>query len=212
MTHETNGKRQMNRILHTSIAAIFGISLVACGGGETGQEMEGEDMAATETAEGGEAAAGELSIPDFMQVDHDARTVSLDIVAGESNANNRWNFNGHSNGDATIVVPVGYEVTVDFRNADPNNPHSLGIDARTGGTWPATFDNPTPAFEGAITTGAASLTEATQPDASETITFTASQAGSYTMVCYVPAHAATGMWIGFEVSADGQAGVRMQAM
>lgn len=200
----------MNRILHTSTAALFGLALVACGGGETGQETEATETAAgmeEETAAGG-AAATALSMPDWMTVDNDARTVTLDIVSGEDQANNRWNYNGYANGEVTVVVPQGYEVTIDFRNADPNNPHSVGIDSRTGGNWPATFDDPTPAFDGAITSGAASMTDATQPNASETITFTADQAGSYTMVCYVPAHAATGMWIGFEVSADGEAGLR----
>lgn len=200
----------MNRILHTSIAAAFGLALVGCGGGE--QEIEvAEGMAETGAGEMAEGAAGSaLSMPAWMQVDRNARTVTLDIVAGQGNANNRWNFNGHANGDATVVVPQGYEVTLNFENADPNNPHSVAIDARTGGSWPATFDNPTPAFEGATTSGAASMTEATQPNESETITFTAAEAGSYTMICYVPAHAATGMWIGFEVSAADEAGVRTQ--
>ena len=198
----------MNRILHTSIASLFGLALIACGGGEAGQETEtGEAETSAQTMGGGEEAASSLSTPDWMQVDHDARTVTLNVVAGQSQANNRWNFNGYANGDATVVVPQGYTVTINFENADTTNPHSLGIDARTG-SWPATFENPTPVFEGAITSGAASMTDSTQPNESETIEFTASEAGSYSMVCYVPAHAATGMWIGFEVSADGEAGLR----
>lgn len=195
----------MKRFLHAGVPAVLGLALVACGGGEAGQEME---MAETEDTGAETAAAAELGVPSWMQVDHDAQTVGLTIVAGQDETNNRWNFNGHANGNATIVVPQGYEVTIQFENADPNNPHSLGIDPNTGGSWPATFDAPTPAFEGAITADATSMTDATQPNESETITFTASEAGSYTMVCYVPAHAATGMWIGFEVSAEGQAGLR----
>jgi uncharacterized cupredoxin-like copper-binding protein len=50
------------------------------------------------------------------------------------------------------------------------------------------------------------MQEATQPGASESISFTADAAGAYTLVCYIPAHAATGMWINFTVSADGAAG------
>lgn len=199
----------MNRIFHTGIAAIFGLGLAACGGGEVGQETETADTAEAETARAaGQPAGGELETPGWYQVNHDARTVTLDIVAGQTDANNRWNFNGHANGNATVVVPQGYEVTVNFENADPANPHSVAIDSRTGANWPATFESPTPAFEGAMTAGAETMTDATQPNQSETITFTADRAGSYTMVCYVPAHAATGMWIGFEVSGDGQAGVR----
>lgn len=204
----------MNRIIHTTIAVAFGFGFAACGGGETGQEME-TDAAAVDTvpetgAMGGQAGrtGGQLSTPGWYRVDHDARTVTLEITAGQTDANNRWNFNGYASGNATVVVPQGYEVTVNFRNADPANPHSVAVDSRTGPNWPATFEDPTPAFEGATTTGAASMTDSTQPNESETISFTASQAGRYSLVCYVPAHAATGMWIGFEVSADGQAGVR----
>jgi uncharacterized cupredoxin-like copper-binding protein len=46
------------------------------------------------------------------------------------------------------------------------------------------------------------------PGESETITFTASQAGEYSLVCYVPGHAMIGMYVHFNVSADGEAGVR----
>lgn len=209
----------MKRIFTTGVAAVFSLALAACGptaeeGAETGQDtteaagqMGGEQMG--EEQMGG--ATGQLSMPEWMQVDHDAQTVTLDITAGSDPANNRWNYNGYANGNATIVVPQGYEVTINFDNADPNNPHSLGIDERPSGSWPTTFQNPTPVFEGAITQGATSMTEGTMSDESETITFTTGQAGEYTMVCYIPAHAATGMWINFNVSADGEAGVRTSA-
>jgi uncharacterized cupredoxin-like copper-binding protein len=35
----------------------------------------------------------------------------------------------------------------------------------------------------------------------------ASEAGEYSMVCYIAGHAVSGMWIKFVVSADGEAGV-----
>jgi uncharacterized cupredoxin-like copper-binding protein len=34
------------------------------------------------------------------------------------------------------------------------------------------------------------------------------QAGSYGLVCLIPGHSAVGMWLYFNVSADGQAGVQ----
>ena len=199
----------MNRIMATGFAALFSFGLAACAGeqaGENGTETVNQNGAQAAADTG--AQAGDLTTPEWMQVDHDAQTVTMEVTAGSDPTNNRWNFNGYANGDATVVVPQGYEITIEFTNADPNNPHSLGIDERPSGGWPATFQNPTPVFEGAITTDAASMTGATQADESETITFTASQAGEYTMVCYVPAHAATGMWINFNVSADGQAGLQ----
>lgn len=192
-------------VFATGLAAAFTLALAACPAEEAPPPEENGE--ATQTAQGAETAA-DLSTPGWMQVDHEAQTVRMEVVAGSDQTNNRWNFNGYANGNATVVVPEGYEVTIEFRNEDPANPHSLAIDSRTGPDWPATFQDPQPAFEGAITEGAASMTESTQPGESEEISFTAERAGDYSMICYVPAHAATGMWILFQVSADGQAGVR----
>lgn len=203
----------MNRIFAAGTALVFSLSAVACGGGEsapgaeTGQagEMSEQDTAAqTQSAE---TQATELSQPDWMTVDEEANTVTLNVTAGETNANNNWNFNGYYNGNATIVVPQGSEVTINFDNADRQMAHSLGIDTQTE-NFPATYEEATPAFDGAVTSGATELQEATQSGESESITFTASEAGEYSMICYVPAHAVTGMWIYFEVSAEGEAGFR----
>ena len=100
---------------------------------------------------------------------------------------------------------MGAEVTINFSNNDPNMAHSVGISAGFD-TAPAMVDA-TPIFEGAISSNPTSMTDATLPGQSETITFTASEAGEYTMVCYIPGHAVSGMWIRFNVSADGEAGV-----
>lgn len=190
----------MTRCETLGLAALLAVAAAACGG-------EAADQQGEQTGDA-ERPATALTTPSWMRVNHDARTVTMDIVAGQTQANNRWNFNGHANGDATVVVPEGYRVTINFRNDDPANPHSVGIDRRTGSSWPATFESLDEiAFEGAVTEGANSMTDSTQPGESETITFTAGQAGDYTMICYVPAHAVTGMWIGFRVSADGQAGL-----
>lgn len=201
----------MNRIVASGIASLLALSVAGCGG-EAGREAEEADTAAMPAAEEGMApggaAAAALETPSWMQVDQGARTVTLEITAGADQTNNRWNFNGYANGNATIVVPEGYKVTINFKNADQANPHSLAIDTRTGGSWPATIESPQLAFQGATTSGATSMTEATQPGQSETVEFTADKAGNYSMVCYVPAHAATGMWIRFDVSAEGQAGLR----
>ncbi|UCC24662.1 MAG: hypothetical protein JSU98_13130 [Gemmatimonadales bacterium] len=186
-----------------STALFFG--LVACGGGEPAAEAAAEGAA--EAAPAAEAAApaqaGEMTMPAWYQMD--GTNVTLDIIAGQTNKGNYWNFNGAQFGETTIVVPVGAEVTINFSNNDPNMAHSVGISAGFD-TAPAMVDV-TPIFEGAISSNPTSMTDATLPGQSETITFTASEAGEYTMVCYIPGHAVSGMWIRFNVSADGEAGV-----
>ena len=157
---------------------------------------------------GGESDRRGPMAADWISVDDGARTVTIDLVAGSTDANNRWNFNGYANGEATVVVPAGYTVTVNFENRDPFNYHSVGVLERAA-SYPAIFDDATPVFDGAITSNATSMTEATAPGGgTESISFTASTAGEYALVCPVPAHAVTGMWIGFDVSESGESGLR----
>ena len=152
------------------------------------------------------ADAQDLEMPDWMKVDNDAKTVSVEIVAGKTDAANNWNFNGFVNGETSVVVPEGYTVTLTFTNKDPNMVHSIGVGERMD-TYPPMIENPTPVFDGAMSSNPTDMVNATKTGASETLTFTADKAGDYALICYIPAHAATGMWIGFTVSADGKAGL-----
>lgn len=181
--------------------------LAACGGG---------DAPDTDTAPGSEPPAaaapaapaiptGELSVPEWYQVDHDARTVHLTMVAGQTPDNNYWNFNGAIRGEWAVTVPEGYTVTIELINEDPNMAHSVGISSELSNF--AVPPETTPVFEGAITDDPQSMISATMPGETETITFVASEAGDYSMVCYIPGHSAVGMWLYFVVSAENEAGV-----
>lgn len=193
----------MNK-LHRLMIGVTALAFAACGGGESG----GGEAAGGEAAGTGAMAeaGGQTTMPQWMRVDTTAKTVTLDIVAGETNVNNSWNFNGYVNGSATITVPEGYAVTINFRNADAAMAHSIGVSNVTS-NFPPSFTNPQPVFAGGISSNPTDLTNATQSNQSETVRFTASTAGEYSLVCYVPAHALTGMWVKFNVSAEGQAGV-----
>lgn len=195
----------MKRSSAFTTALLF--ALTACGGGEPpadtgGMEEPGQAAGGTDTG-----ATDELQMPDWYQYDEANNTVTLDIASGTSSDNNYWNFNGYYNGDITVVVPVGTTVTINSSNEDPNNMvHSIGVAPFTSN--PPAMVDPEPVFEGAITSNAASATEATATGESESITFTANQAGEYSLACYVPGHAVAGMWILFTVSDAGEAGVR----
>lgn len=188
----------------TILSTILIAGLWACGGQtEDTDVMEADTSAMEETGTmDDETVGGELSTPDWMTIDATAQTVTMEIQAGSSDANNYWNFNGLYAGNGSITVPQGYSVTINFTNSDPTQPHSLGIDEAQD-SWPATFDAPEPAFAGAITPDP---TVGTAPGGTATITFTADAAGDYTMVCYVPGHAVAGMHIPFNVTADGTPG------
>lgn len=193
------------RVFGTTLSLILAFGLIACNGAADDEGIDEADTTAmvdTAPAEG-ETATGQMSTPSWMTVDESAQTVTLDIDAGSSDANNRWNFNGLYAGSGSITVPQGYAVTINFTNSDPTQPHSLGIDERMD-TWPATFENPEPVFAGAMTPDPA--TTGTPPNGTATITFTPDSAGEYSMVCYTPGHAVAGMVVPFNVSADGSYG------
>lgn len=205
------------RILSSAAALLLPLAVLACGGGEqAGQQTNGEQAAAPQQGQqqqqGGQQAGQQapLTTPDWMSVDSAGESVTLQIRAGSTDANNSWNFNGYFGGDGTIVVPEGWEVTVEFSNEDQVNAHSFSIENQVG-DYPPTFEQATPVFEGAASSSPTEMAGATQPGQSETVTFTATKTGDYAMVCLVPAHATQGMWVRFNVSGDGAVGFREPA-
>ena len=197
--------RYASRLIITAAA----VAAIGCGGKAGSNQQEAAPPAAPGGAAGGAATAAG-TMPDWMQVDNAAKTVTMTIDGGQPGGTSQWNFNGHSNGEATITVPQGYAVTVHFHNADPAMAHSFAILGQIG-NYPATFDNPTPAFPGAMSPDPTNLQGGTQPGQSVDVKFTATTAGNYAMVCLMPPHALTGMWIRFDVAADGSAGFKAGA-
>ncbi len=196
----------MKRSSKVGLSALISAGLVACGGSDSPDSVPAapEPVEAPAEAPATDAAA-EGGIPDWYHIDNDAKTVELHM-AGQMDGG--WKFNGMAGGEETITVPLGYAITVELTNDDPAMAHSVGIDAQVG-DYPAMFTDPRPAFSGAVSSTPTSMQEATMPGESESFTFTADVAGEYAMVCYVPGHALTGMWVRFNVSAEGEAGVSM---
>ena len=189
----------MTRFSGLSTALVFALGAIACGG----KEPEPAAEAPAETAAPAPAAAA----TDWLRVDDAAKTVAIEVVAGKDATNNSWNFNGYANGNATITVPTGYTVSISFSNNDPNMAHSLGVTEKPAGAWSAT-PTPTPVFAGAMSANPTSMTDAaTKAKPPETIAFTADKAGAFALACFVPGHAAAGMWINFTVADGATAGV-----
>ena len=178
----------MKRSSKLGLTALISAGLVACGGSDSPDSAPAASKPAAEAPAAG-APAAEGGIPDWYHIDNDAKTVELHMAAQMDDG---WRFNGMAGGERTITVPVGYAVTVELTNDDP-----------------AMFTDLQPAFSGAVSSTPTSMQEATMPGESESFTFTADVAGEYAMVCYVPGHALTGMWVRFNVSAEGEAGVSM---
>jgi sulfocyanin len=195
----------MKRFATLSLVA----ALAACGGGEPPANTDATSQPAAAPAAAAQPAAptGEMTMPDWFSVDDAAKTATMTITAGLTDAVNHWNFNGGHNGNMAITVPEGYAVTIHFKNADPNGmAHSLGIIAAQS-TYGAMLE-PNPVFPGAISDNPTSMTDGLMPGNEEDVTFTAATAGDYAMVCFIPGHAAAGMWVHFNVSSDGSSGVQ----
>lgn len=189
----------------TALSAALVFSIAACAGDDSADQPA---PATTDTPATEQAEAPAMQDADWFQVDEDAQTVTIDLVAGATGDNNYWNYNGLYGGDGEITVPEGYEVTINLSNEDPAMGHSVGV-GEAMSTYPSSFSDPTPIFEGAMTESPTSMTDSTMPGESETITFVAETAGEYALVCYVTGHAATGMYLSFIVSSDGSHGVSM---
>ena len=188
----------MRRTFGPGSALLFTLSGSACGGGEGAANQPAVESTVTDPMV--------VLVADWLQADSAAKTVTLDVTAGKDASNNYWNFNGYANGNLTITVPEGYEVTINFLNNDPNTAHSIGVTQRPTGPFSA-MPIPTPVFPGGMSSNPTAMTDATKTGVTETITFTAATAGDYAMACFILGHATSGMWINFRVGQGSASGV-----
>ena len=152
--------------------------------------------AATQSGSGASTHPDTIA-PEWMRSDAEAKTVDLDITAALTSVNGGWNFNGYTNGDLKITVPLGWRVTVNFVSRDANVPHSLGIIIKgEEGRLPPSGDQAKVAFRGAFTYP---FTQGLGAFKEQSFDFTANQAGTFLLYCGVPGHAAAGMWDYFVV-------------
>ena len=200
---------------HLLFAAAASAVLAGCRGGESSTAKAPDTGAGAAPAAGpaapaqaAPAAPAAMTMPEWMKVDRAKKTVTMGLEAGKTPDNNHWNYNGFANGGATITVPEGYTVNLEFKNADPQLAHSVGVDTRTG-DFPATME-PTPVFPGALSKDPTNPAGGVGPNKSEKLTFKATKPGNYSLVCYMPGHAAAGMWVHFNVVADTAAGLTAQ--
>ncbi len=131
-----------------------------------------------------------VTLDQWLSYDPAARTATLKLVAGYKGVNRGLSYDGYSNGQLSVSVPVGWTVVVDFSNAATIN-HSAVVVTPTGTS---------PFFPGA---GNPDPTVGLNPGASLPFSFLASAVGSYRIACLVPGHEGLGMWASFQVTAGG---------
>ncbi len=147
---------------------------------------------------GGTSSQAPAQTAPFYALGKTEKTLNLDLNSGSSQANQGLNFNGFAKGELVVTIPVGWKVSITYKNVDAQMPHSIGVVPWTQRNGMGNF---TPAFAGAIPTAnfANGITKSGTP---MSISFTADKAGQYAMICGVPGHAMGGMWDELDVSSS----------
>jgi sulfocyanin len=154
--------------------------------------------AAGATAPEAVAAADSVTVNQFMSYDASTKTVSIQLVASFGSVNGGMNFNGGYKGNQTITVPQGWTVKMHFVNKDAI-PHSAIV---LPDKFPLPMQPQDPALPRAYTI---EVTAGLPTGGTDEMNFKASQPGKYLIVCGVPGHGPSGMYIGFVIAADAKA-------
>jgi len=144
------------------------------------------------------ALADSTVVNEYMWYSASTSTVHIALNASVGGTNGGMNFNGGAKGSATITVPAGWKVQMRFTNLDAI-PHSAIIITSQD---PLPSIPQTPAFAGAYTRD---LTSGIPTARGDDLDFIAAPAGEYILLCGVPGHGPSGMWIRFDVAAGVQA-------
>ncbi|MFI5209431.1 MAG: sulfocyanin-like copper-binding protein [Gemmatimonadales bacterium] len=134
------------------------------------------------------------ALPDWVAVDSAAHRVVLTLVAAEGPEPGTATISGHRAGDVQLVIPQGWTVQWNWRNADTTQSHSLVVMAEREKLPP---EGGQPAIDGALSRMVKVGLKAGQKDEA---TFVAEPGGWYWLLCGVPGHALEGEWIGLRVN------------
>jgi Sulfocyanin (SoxE) domain len=137
-----------------------------------------------------EAAATPSTTParadDWVTYDAATNTVTFKLEAGP------FSFNGFTSGGATLTVPPKSTVVMNFVQND-GTPHSAEV---ASGEGPLPNSGGDPAIPRAYTN---KVVEGLPQGAKDVIRFQAPESGSYRIVCGVPGHALSGMWLWLKI-------------
>ena len=165
----------------TCFTAAAGFALVALAAGCSKQERPGLTIQQS-------SVGGRVAVPDtgqgnqFLSFDPATNTVTFKLVAGP------FVFNGFGNGDATLTLPPKSNVVINFVQ-DDGTPHSAEVQS---GESPIPNAGGDPAIPRAYTN---KVIEGLVQGATDVMRFAAPDSGRYRIICGVPGHALSGMWI-----------------
>ena len=135
------------------------------------------------------SSAGQASV---LKYDAATNTVTFQLIAGP------FNFNGYTNGGATLTLTPKANVVINFVNKD-GTPHSAAVISGDGPIPNAATD---PAIPRAYTN---KVLEGLPQEATDVMRFTVPVSGTYRIFCGVPGHGLSGMWIWMKVDPSAKA-------
>ena len=142
------------------------------------------------------AAMAEPSLaPTWIESDAATGAVRLDVAAEWNTNNERGNFNGYYRGNATVLIPAGAKVTIDFHIIGDHWPHSLMLTAPFDPAHLPIRLSESDAIDGVASRKAIYGME---PGENDQLNFTA-KPGTYWLVSAKGTDLVSGMWIVVEV-------------
>ncbi|HEY8105387.1 MAG TPA: sulfocyanin-like copper-binding protein [Gemmatimonadales bacterium] len=166
----------------------FLVALATVGWAPVGYAQTAPAGASAASAPGNTAA----SAGQWYSYDAATNTVTFKLEAGAPGRSGPFNFNGYTNGAATLVVPANSKVVMSFVN-DDGTPHSAVIIADTD---PMPSMGGDPAIPRAYTKD---LTQGMAQGGTDVMKFTTPASGTFRISCGVPGHGLSGMWIRMKV-------------
>jgi Sulfocyanin (SoxE) domain len=186
---------QMLRSFRMPATAALAAAL-ACAGRQRSSSTEPAPVSTPAPAAAAPLPRPRPSPPDWLATDSANKTVTLTLeITTQPNAGSAL-INGYRNGEARIVVPVGWTVKWNWRNADTASPHSIVVMVQRE---KLPLEGGRPAFSNAMTR---MVIEGLPPGRTDQSTFVADEAGWYWLMCGVPGHALAGEWIELRVDPD----------
>ena len=132
------------------------------------------------------ANAPPAPLDEWLSYDAATNTVTFELIAGP------FTFNGYRDGGATLLVPAKATIVMNFVNKD-GTAHSAIVIVGEG---PIPNSPTDPAIPRAYTN---KVLEGMPQEAKDVMRFPVPKGGTYRIVCGVPGHGLSGMWIWLKV-------------
>ncbi len=130
-------------------------------------------------------------VAQFLKVDSASRTATVILIAGHPATDFQFNYDGYGNGTLVLLVPTGWQVTVQCLNKStvPNSCAVVDGPAAVEPLQPG-WSTPDPV-------------RGLDPGQSASFTFAPADAGTYRIASLVRGSEASGMWLELRVVATG---------